>query len=126
LRLSRNSIRIVTLSFLSAFVSQLEISQAAEQITLVLECKGSMTEYRHGVFRWSSDAPVYYRIRLRSSDAAVEFRLDGEMFALANRFDMKSYKSSYELAAPYNTAKMSQNIEIDRLNGNFFGQDYCR
>jgi hypothetical protein len=113
-RLSRYSISIVTLAFLSV-ANQVEASEP-EPITLVLECKALMNEYRLGIVRWGTDTTVYYRIKLHSSYAVVEFRTEGGMYHLAEKYDMKSYGSSYELASAFNN---TSNIKIDRLNGNF-------
>ena len=62
---------------------------------------------------------MYYRIKLRLSDAVVQFKTGDENYDLPERYDLKTFNSSYELALPYNTASVRQNIEIDRLNGDF-------
>jgi hypothetical protein len=116
-RLSRYSISFVTLAFLSV-VNQVEASDP-EPITLPLECKGLMNEYRRGTVRWATDTTVYYRIKLHASYAAVEFRTEGRTYSLADKYDMKSSESFYELAGWWNNSKFSENIKIDRLNGNF-------
>ena len=88
-------------------------------VTSVLECKGSVTEYKNGILFWSSGDPMYYRIGLRLSDALVQFKIGDENYDRPDRFDLKTSNASYELAMPSNTATMRQNIEIDRLNGDF-------
>ena len=88
-------------------------------VTVVLECKGSVTEYKNGILFWSDDNPMYYRIKLRLSDAVVQFKTGDENYDLPERYDLKTFNSSYELALPYNTASVRQNIEIDRLKGDF-------
>jgi hypothetical protein len=47
-----------------------------EPVTVVLECKGSVTRYKNGVVMWPEFGPMYYRIALHSSYAAVEFWMD--------------------------------------------------
>jgi hypothetical protein len=90
-----------------------------EPVTLVLECKGSVTEYKNNILRWTDGGPIYYRIKLHSSYAVVEFRMGEENYRFADRFNLKTYNSSYELELPSNTTLLSQNIEIDRLDRNF-------
>lgn len=110
--------RTSALAFLFLFTT-VESRATEEASTLLLECKGSVTDYKNGVLQWSGGGPIYYRIKLHSSYAVVQFRMDNDNYRFADRFDLKPYDSSYELALPSNTSRLSQNIEIDRLSGNF-------
>jgi hypothetical protein len=117
MRLSRYRIIVVIAILL---VNKVEESSATEPIISYLECKGLTSHYRNGVFsEFYSGVQVYYRIKLRTSDAVVEFRTNNSMYNPATRYDMKIFASSYELSAPWNISNMNENIKIDRLNGNF-------
>ena len=119
MRLSRYRIIIVNIAAL-LLINKLEESAATEPIISYLECKGLTLHYRNGVFsEFYSGLQVYYRIKLRTSDAVVEFRTNNGMYNPATRYDMKIFASSYELSAPWNNSTMNENIKIDRLNGNF-------
>ncbi len=116
-RLSRYRIIVIIAILL---VNKVEKSSATEPIISYLECKGTTSYYRNGVFsEFYSGVQVYYRIGLRTSDAVVEFRTNSSMYYPATRYDMKIFASSYELSAPWNNSNMSENIKIDRLSGNF-------
>lgn len=88
-------------------------------VTVVLECKGSVTKYKNGILFRSDGGPMYYRIELRLSDAVVQFKIGDENYDLPERYDLKTSNSSYRLALPSNTTTMRQTIQIDRLNGDF-------
>ena len=110
---------------ISAFAFPFMIPTAAScawqkpPVTVVLECKGLVTEYKNGILFWSDGDPMYYRIELRLSDAVVQFKIGDENYDRAEAYDLTTSSSSYELTLPSNTATMRQSIEIDRLNGDF-------
>jgi hypothetical protein len=66
--------------------------------------------------RWWVDV---LRIELPSSYAVVQFRIGDENYKLADRYDLKTFSSSYELGLPSNKYTLRDSIEIDRLNGDF-------
>ena len=72
-------------------------------VTVVLECKGSVTKYKNGILFRSDGGPTYYRIELRLSDAVVQFKIGDENYDLPERYDLKTSNSSYRLALPSNT-----------------------
>ena len=86
-----------------------------EPVTVVLECKGLVTTYKNGILRWSDSGPMYYRIEIQSSYAVVQFRIGDENYKMADRYDLKTFNSSYQLGLPSNTYHLRNNIDIDRL-----------
>jgi hypothetical protein len=59
--ISRDSIRSIILAFPSVIYA-VASSGAEEAITVMLDCKTSMTKYRNGMFMWPDTSPQYYRL----------------------------------------------------------------